>query len=194
MRPRRFPMGTRGREQGMSLFECLVYVVLLTVLINVVVSAHVSATRLSLASVAALDRLSCVANAGEALCDTVREARGVVESVGAYRTGPSQVVLSLPADPVDGAPRYVVLGHSPEANRLWRMEVAQRQGAFETVSYSKCALAATGLRIDYGGAPPNARLVTFEIETPNAANRKDREAVVYRFMAALRTAPARGAP
>lgn len=194
MRPRRSPTSTRPHEQGTTLFECLVYVALITVLINLLISTHVSATRLSLSSTAALDRLASVTEAGEAFSESIRQARGVVESVGAYHTGPSQAVLSLPPDPADGAPRYVVLGHSPEANRLWRMAVVQRDGAFETESYSKCALPVTGLRIDYGGAPTSARLLTIDIETPNAANRKDREAVVYRFMAALRAVPGGWAP
>jgi len=171
----------------MSLIEMLGYVAVLAVLVNLTLTLFIGASRLSVLGTAALDRLRMVEDLREGFTETVREARRVAPGVGAYRTGPGQLVVELPPLETTDAParRYAILGHITSSLCLGRLELVERDGAFETVSYSTYALPLAGIRFEHDADHlDSVRLVTLHIDAKNAA--KTNESVAYRIQASLR--------
>ena len=175
-----------SNDAGMSLLETLGYVAVLAVLVNLTLTLFIGASRLSILGTTALDRLRMVEDVREGFSETVREARRVVSGVGAYETGPGQLVLELPPDASDGdARRYAVLGHITSALCLGRLEVVERGGVCEASSYSTYALPIAGVRFEYDSEHlERVRLVTLQLDAQNAA--KTKAPATYRFQASLR--------
>ncbi len=173
-------------RRGMTLFECLVCCAIMLVTMNIMVSAFVQSGRLQALGTQALDRLRMVDDVREGVLGSIRGAARVVPAVGAYETGESQVVLETPPSPEDGARRYVVIGYSPEAKRLWRLVTARHGEQYETESFLHYALPIADARFDYGpDGPAQARRITLHLNA-ESASRKDQGRVPYQVMATLR--------
>jgi len=171
-------------NSGMTLIEALAYVAILAVVINGAMSMFLGASRLSFLGTAAADRLSEVERVREAFTGAVHEAQGIAPGAGAFRTGPDCLVLDMPVDPADGAPRYVVLGCLTSKTGLMRVEVTARDGQYVTESAMRFALPVAALHFAYDGAAP---LVTLDLDAVNASKDPSRPPVTYRFAAAPRS-------
>jgi hypothetical protein len=172
---------------GMSLLECLAYVAILAVVINLSMSAFVSASRLSSTATAGLNRLAVTDDLREGISRALREARGVAAGVGSYRTGQDTLVVELPLLPDKPiAHRYAVLGRIISKNRLTHMEVAEIDGSYTITWCSTYVLPVSAIRFGYDNADPlRARLISIEMDVDNV--HKGKPPVSYRFSAALRS-------
>ncbi len=183
----------RAANAGMSLIECLAYVAIFAVIVNLSMSTFMSATQLSSMGTRGLDRLNMTDELRDGVAQVLREARTVVAGVGAYHTGPDTLVLDMP--PRTDAPdarRYVVLGRLGPDNRLARIEVAEKDGVYTTTWFSHYALPVAAVRFGYDNADPLcARLIAVEADVVNT--HKGKAPVPYRFSAALRSRVAGGA-
>ena len=172
---------------GMSLLECLAYVAIFAVVINLSMSAFVSASRLSSTATAGLNRLAVTDDLREGISRALREARGVAAGVGSYRTGQDTLVVELPLLPDKPiAHRYAVLGRIISKNRLTHMEVAEIDGSYTITWCSTYALPVSAIRFGYDNADPlRARLISIEMDVDNV--HKGKPPVSHRFSAALRS-------
>jgi hypothetical protein len=176
-----------GSDAGMLLLECLMYVAILAIVVNLVASVFVSATRLSAVGTAALDRVNAVDDVREAFTRAVREAEAVVPGAGAFATGPNQLVLRMPLGAhKDAHARYVVLGCIDPAPGFKSLEITEKNGQYAPEAYTVCSLPVQSLRFDYGAGPPErARLISLDVVAANA--RKDKDPTTYRLTGALRS-------
>jgi hypothetical protein len=175
-------------DAGMLLLETMVYIGVLAVILNVALSIFISASRLSLMGTTALDRLCMVEEVRQVFSRGAHEAQAVAPGIGAYKTGPDQVVFELPSDhAAEGERRYVVFGRIISPARLSRMEIVEKDGQFSLAACSTYALPVSALQFGFPGDDPGrARLVSVELDVPNAGKTKPKPPVTYRFLAALR--------
>jgi len=123
---------TCSSAAGTTLLECLGYIAMLGILINLAAGLFVTCMRLNGYGTDALDRIAAREELREGFVDTVREATRVINGIGPYRTSPDCVVLALPR--LAGAPlegRYAVLGPIRTNSRLTRLVVRKTNGVFE---------------------------------------------------------------
>ena len=172
---------------GMSLLECLAYIAIFAMIVNLSMSAFVSASRLSAFGSASLERLAITDDLRDAVSSVVREARAVVAGVGAYHTGEDTLVVELPSLP--GQPmarRYAVIGCVTSKDRLARMEMTETDGKYEITWCSTYSLPIAAVRFSYDTPDPlRARLISIETDAVNT--HKGKPPVPYRFQAALRS-------
>jgi len=175
----------RQRRAGMTLIECLVYVAIFCVVVNLCVSVFLGMSRLSAMQTTALDRMREVEEVREVFSRAVRASYGVVAGVGAYKTGPDQLVLEMPSDPAAAkANHYTILGKLGKESRLARLELVANDGKYTSDSYVTYALPIDALRFQYDPGQP--RVVQCEVDVPNAAKKKNKPPVTYHFLASLR--------
>lgn len=121
-----------NRKRGFTLLELLGACSIMVVLANILTVQFVTTFRLHRLSQLALDRCEQVEEAGERFRRATREANGVVEAVGPFRTGTNLVVLALPTptdEPSDR--RFAVLGAVFEPDRFSVLIVRESSGSFE---------------------------------------------------------------
>ncbi|HNR34103.1 MAG TPA: hypothetical protein PKO36_02915 [Candidatus Hydrogenedentes bacterium] len=184
------PYLSRGNA-GMTLLECLAYMAIFAVIVNVSMSTFVSATQLSTMGTRGLDRLNMADEFRDGIARLIREAGSVAEGVGAYRTGPDTLVLAMPAQ--SGTRRYTVLGLVGPQNRFSRMDVSETDGVYEVTHFSHYALPVAAVRFGFDNADPlKARLIAVDASLVNT--HRGKPPVPYRFSAALRSRSAGGKP
>lgn len=178
-------------NSGMSLIECLAYVALFTIIINVSMSTFISATQLSTMGSRGLDRLNMADELRDSVVRLIREAGNVADGAGMYRTGPDTLVLAMPA--LSGTHRYTVLGLVGPKNRFSRIEVSETDGAYEVTHFSHYALPVAAVRFGFDDADPlKARLVSVDASLVNT--HRGKPPIPYRFCASLRSRTAGGTP
>jgi prepilin-type N-terminal cleavage/methylation domain-containing protein len=171
------------RNGGMTLFECMCALAVLTVLVSVLSQTFISTTRLSAASNRALDRVRYTAEIRDAFSAAVREAGRVADGVQDYKTGGDCLVLELSPAADTGARRYAVLRRT-EAGKFVRLDIEERDGVCTTTYLKTYALWTMAVRFK---ATADARLVSMEMDVQNAAQSPNRPAVVYRYSATMRS-------
>lgn len=184
---------TCAANAGMTLFECLTYIAIFTVLINVSASTFISTTQLASIGTRGLDRLNMTDELRDDVSRLLREARAVTSGAGAYHTGPDTLVLEMPSPP-DSANthRYTVLGGFGPKNRLARIDVSEKDGVHTVTWFSHYALPVASVKFAYDNADPlQARLINVEANVVNT--HKGRSPIPYRFSAALRSRVTGGA-
>ena len=182
-------MNALRRSEGMSLLECLGYVAVLAVVINLGASVFINASQLSALTTLSLDRLRAVDEVREAFVRTVHGSQGITDEIGTYRTDSQHIVLTCPPDPdSDGWRRYVVFGEITQAG-LGRLEILAKGGELKVEAYTTYSLpvSAATFQADKNG------LVTAQLDVPPASrtvstkNPSPRQPVTYQFAAALRS-------
>ena len=176
---------TRRRQEGITLLECLIYVACLSLLANVLFPVFMDATRLSVYGNAAADRLRSVTEFREVFTQTVHEATQVVDVAGIYRTGSDQIVLGLTPD-MNGAKRYAVIGAVPNEPKLQCLNLFEENGALVLERCRLFALHTTSVNVIHVQTPGNLSQITFDISLLNAAGKKDKPPVPYRFESVMR--------
>ena len=167
----------------MTLLECLCVLAVMTVLVSVLSQTFISTTRLSASANKALDRVRQAAEIRDAFSAAVREAGRVADGVLNYKTGGNCLVLELPPAPETAARRYAVLMRL-ETGKFARLNIEDRNGDCTTTYLKTCALWTKAVRFN---AAKDTRLVSMEMDLPNAAQSPNRPPVVYSFSAAMRS-------
>ncbi len=175
-------MDTRSHA-GTTLLECLAYIAVFCVVVNLCVSAFVSTARLSAFQTTALDRMREVEDVREAFTRAVRSACAVAPGVGAYTSGANQLVLEMPSSDA-AVKRYTVFGMFGAKSRLARLDIVSKDGELDASAYVTYALPVKALRFECDSG--HARSVQCELDVPNAAKKKTKPPVTYRFLAAFR--------
>lgn len=183
----------RGRvsKAGMTLLECLMYVAIMGVVINISISLFRSSTRISAHGVAVLDRLNSGEEVRTAFLRTVHEAARVADGVAGYKTGGDRIVFEMPPAPEKPDERhYVVFGCVASKERVGRLNVSVKNGEAAAGDYISYALPVKTVNFEWAsGEPAAARLVTARIQTKMTGARKDREPIIHTFSGALRCVP-----
>ncbi|HIJ65942.1 MAG TPA: hypothetical protein HPP77_08310 [Candidatus Hydrogenedentes bacterium] len=179
----------RRNAAGMTLLEVLGYVALIGVLINLGAGLFVTCLRLNAYGTDALDRIREIEYVREGFMQTIHEASAVCAGVAAYRTGPNQLVLELPAAPEDArVERYAILGPIRTDSRLTKLVIRGKQGEFEAEYCETYPRELDTITFDYDAENiENARLVTIEVTAKTGEAR--RLPARYAFSAALRSIP-----
>ena len=167
----------------MTLIECLCVLAVLTILVSVLSQTFISTMRLSTAANKALDRVGQAAEIRDAFSAAVREAGRVADGVLEYKTGPDCLVLELSPAPGTAARRYAVFRRVDSGN-LARLDIEERDGVGKATYLKTYALWTMAVRFTVAG---DGRLVTLEMDLPNAAQSPNRPPVVYSFSAAMRS-------
>lgn len=179
-------------ESGTTLVEMLAYIAVLAVVINLAGSIFISVNRMNAVGTMALDRVGMRDEVRKDLGAAIRQAVRVVPGVGAYHTGADTLVMEIP--PEAASPevnRYLVLGFVTSKDRISRMIVEKRDGAYVAASCTTYALPVAAVRFSYDAEDPlNARLVRVDADIPNT--HKGKEPVPLGFSAALRCRMAGG--
>jgi len=181
-------MMNRRTTAGMSLFECLVYVAILGVVINLSMSIFMSSSRMSTLATVALDRVNMTEDVRHAFTRAVHEAEGVASEAGSYKTGPEQLVLAYPPTPEsDGWRRYVVFGRIAPSAGLGRLDILEKAGEVVIDGLVKYPLPVSKLDLSYDADSPDAaRLVTLQVDVQMGSSRDVRPPKTHRFAASLR--------
>ncbi len=174
----------RSGAGGMTLFELLVCVAIFTVILNVIMSIFDSGTRLSALIVERLDRMDGALTLQQGFAKAVREAVGVADRIGDYRTGEDTLVLQLPS--ASGVRRYAILGRLSQGDCLCRMDVVVRHTGMEAASFVRYPIALASYRFGFDqGVAVQARLVSLDFEIRRAAD-EGGSPLRHTFAAALR--------
>ena len=176
---------TRRRQEGVTLLECLMYVACLSLVANALFPIFMDATRLSAYGNAAADRLRITGEFREVFTQTVHEATRVVDGAGIYQTGSDQIVLGLTSDDT-GAKRYAVIGAVPDAPKLQCLHLREENGALVVERCRVFALHTVSVNVAHTQTPGNFSQITFDIRLLNAAGKKDKPPVPYRFESVMR--------
>ncbi len=179
---------SRTSTAGMTLLECLGYIAVFSVVINLGLSIFVSSTRLATLTTVALDRLNAVEDVREAFSRTVHEGAEVVSGIESYATGAEQLVLTYPPTPEsDGWRRYVVFGRITSSAGLGRLDILEKNGTSKVDSLVNYALPVKTIEFKYDTErPTKARLITLEVDVPMSTSKDPRPPRMYRFASALR--------
>jgi hypothetical protein len=171
----------KPRQEGITLIECLVYVVVLMTLGNIIASTYIDTSRLAAYCGTAIVRQRTLNEFCETFIRTVHESTGTIDSVGPYRTDDTQLVLALsPAD--DDVKRFAVLGPVPDKAGLQRLNFREENGVPVLESCRLFRLPLAGVNIAYTKEENNACAhVTLDALVLNAAGDKRRPPVPYRF-------------
>lgn len=173
-------------QAGATLIECLVYVSVLTVLGNIIVSTYVDVSRLSVYGTAAIDRMHALDQFREAFNRTVHESSGRVESVGPYKSDDGHLVLAL-APGEDGTKRFAVLGSDPTKPGLQILTLRAEDGAAVPERCMLFDLPVTGVKAAYvPGDKSGAARVVVEASILGAKGDRKKPPTVYGFESALR--------
>ncbi|MDQ1256994.1 MAG: hypothetical protein QG656_1595 [Candidatus Hydrogenedentes bacterium] len=177
-------MTIQKRTAGYSLLECLAYVAVLSVVINLAAGTFASSLRLSRLGTEAAARVDACEDIRRDFTDAVRGATGVAPSAGPYTTGADCIVLALPAR--DGANRYAILGQLMDDGQFYCVRAVEREGGLGVEHRTAYHRAFDAIRFACD-SPDTAqtRSVTLELE-PELPKRGDAPRPVYRFIAALR--------
>ena len=145
--------------------------------------------RLSNLNAAALDRLHTVEVVREAFSKAVRESAGIVEGVGAHKTGADAVVLRMPPSAESPtASRYVVFGNVSGKGALARLEVTEENGQYAALAFEQYPLPVKAIHLGFDSDNPlKARRVSLEAEVANVVKGKSKPPVTYEFVTALRS-------
>jgi hypothetical protein len=170
----------------MTLFECLVYIVVLAAIVNMTTSIFISTSRMNAMGTVALDRLEMRNEVRKEFSGILRQAAAIVPGIGAYHTGEDALVMELP--PATGNPeikRYAVLGFITAKDRVSHMYLEKRGGDYVVTACSTLALPVESLHFGYDKPDPMlARLVQVEMGVANT--HKGKSAVPLQFTAGLR--------
>ncbi len=172
-------------RQGMSLFECLVCLAILTILLNVVMSIFDSGTRLSSLAIEGLDRMDGALTLQQGFTETVREAEGVTEEIGSFHSGADMVVFRMPS--AGSVRRYAILGRLSQGDGLCRMDLAVSDAGIETTSFIRYPLPLASYRFSLDAdKAAQARLVTFDFAIKRAPDEHARP-LLHTISASVRT-------
>lgn len=128
----------RNRQSGLSLFEVLMSVALLTIFLTLFGKVFVNSMQLSALNAQTLDRMLAASEIREEFTALVRASEGVAPGVGIHETGRDRIVLRMPA--TDGAACFVVLGSISREDRLSRMDVVANGEQYEVAHFQNYAL------------------------------------------------------
>lgn len=187
MNRKRQPGQGHGAD-GMSLLECLAYIAIVTMVMNVAAKSFVSSMRLSALGKQVVNNLDLSETIRRDFTETVRTASGVCPQIGDYHTGEQQLILRLPPRPDDGAQRYAVLGRLTDEPRLYNIILSDDgSGKPEIATTRVYRRDFAAIRFAYDKADvAAARLITLRVGPLRRSGRGNRPAVVHTFSAALR--------
>jgi prepilin-type N-terminal cleavage/methylation domain-containing protein len=146
------------QRSGYSLVEMLCVIAVTSVAINLCAGLFMSGARLSALGTENLDRINAVGDIESVFRKAVRESEGVIAALGEHRSGKDRLVLRMP--PREGQPRWVILGTLRDENHLSRLEVIERDGAYEAYSLSTCRQKLDGITFDFEPGQPLGLYVT----------------------------------
>lgn len=140
--------GTRGY----TLFEMLCVIAIMGIAINLCAGLFMSGARLSALGTENLDRINAIGDIEAAFRKTVRESEGVIPVLGEHQSGPDRVILQMP--PIEAQPRWVVLGALRDPMHLSRLEIVERDGAFEAQSFTTYRQKLEQMEFDFASGGP----------------------------------------
>ncbi len=161
---------SRRRARGFSLLECMAYVALLAVVVNVALTSFVSAVRLNQAALAAVDRTHDADAFALAYRNLVRGAVGALPSVADYVADEQTLLLALPPTE-EGAARFAVISVLPadakgaESGKtsLRVLKLVTADGALAAASVQTYHLPAAAVRFRLDAPPEQAKLATIDL-------------------------------
>ncbi len=183
----------RNRMRGFSVAEMLCVVAILGITLPVCGSVLASGLRMAALGTLTADRIGTVRALEVEFVKSVRAAEGVAAEAGAYRSGPRQVVLRMPA--ADGRPRFVVFGALADAEHLARLEFTLGDGGAEALKWTRYRMPLNRVQFGYDAEEPaRAKLVRLNVQRkPDRGERPGRR-TVHRFAAAPRGMAGRQTP
>ena len=149
---------------GMVLLEVLMYSGIFAVLINILMSAYLNATRLSNAGIARAEIVRMTEDTRTDMTRAIHEAATVIPSLDAFKTRKDLIVLQMPQTPDATTRRYTVLGHIRSDKRLSRMEIVERNGQQEVTFLKTYAIPVTDVQFSTDPHLQN-RLITVDLKS-----------------------------
>jgi prepilin-type N-terminal cleavage/methylation domain-containing protein len=141
-----------ARIRGYTLFEMICVIAVMGIAINLCAGLFMSGARLSALGTENLDRINAIGDIEAAFRKTVRESEGVIPVLGEHQSGKDRLVLQMP--PIEGQPRWVVLGALRDPMHLSRLEIVERDGVYEARSFTTYRQKLEQMEFDFASGGP----------------------------------------